>query len=107
MGSRAPESSFERAEASGVVPSEATFNHLEITEINMALFRVEAVDGKGNKVKRDVDAVDRDDALAKIKEVGLFPTKVKETEGGAGPAVAVAPKKREGKVLTIGSTSGE
>ena len=43
----------------------------------MATFTFEAVDGKGNKVKKEVDAEDRDDAMAKIKGMGLFPTKVK------------------------------
>lgn len=50
----------------------------------MASFTFEAVDGKGNKVKKDVDASDRDDAMAKIKGMGLFPTKVKEKEAAAG-----------------------
>lgn len=72
----------------------------------MASFTFEAVDGKGNKVKKDVDASDRDDAMAKIKGMGLFPTKVKEKEAAAAGAVAAAPgAKKRGKVLAIGGVS--
>jgi len=58
----------------------------------MGSFTFEAVDGKGNKVKKEVTADDRDEAMAKIKDMGLFPTKVKEKgpEGNA-PATAAAP----------------
>jgi type IV pilus assembly protein PilC len=71
----------------------------------MASFTFEAVDGKGNKVKKDVEASDRDDAMAKIKGMGLFPTKVKEKEA-APAAVAAAPGgKKKGKVFTIGGVS--
>ena len=71
----------------------------------MAVFAFEAVDGQGNKVKKEVDAEDRDDAMAKIKGMGLFPTKVKEKEGGGGGMAIAAPKKKEGKVFTIGGVS--
>lgn len=71
----------------------------------MASFTFEAVDGKGNKVKKDVDASDRDDAMAKIKGMGLFPTKVKEKEAAAAGPAATAPGKKRGKVLAIGGVS--
>src|SRR5688500_3767359 len=69
----------------------------------MPSFTFEAVDGKGNKVKKDVDASDRDDAMAKIKGMGLFPTKVKEKEAGPGNTAVQAPgAKKRGRVLAIG-----
>jgi type IV pilus assembly protein PilC len=73
----------------------------------MATFTFEAVDGKGNKVKKEVDADDRDDAMAKIKGMGLFPTKVKEASGGSsGPAIAATVSKdKKGKTFTIGGVS--
>src|SRR5262245_4223356 len=73
----------------------------------MPSFTFEAVDGKGNKVKKDVDANDRDDAMAKIKGMGLFPTKVKEKEGGGGQTAIAAPQggKKRGRVLAIGGVS--
>ncbi|MEZ6187790.1 MAG: type II secretion system F family protein [Planctomycetota bacterium] len=72
----------------------------------MPSFTVEAVDGKGNKVKKDVQAEDREDAMAKIKDMGFYPTKVKEKAGDAGPSVSGgAPAKAKGKVFAIGGVS--
>ncbi len=72
----------------------------------MASFTFEAVDSKGNKVKTEVDADDRDDAMAKIKGMGLFPTKVKEAAGGGGGAAVAAPTSQgKGKSFTIGGVS--
>ena len=70
----------------------------------MPSFTFEAVDAKGNKVKKEVDAEDREDAMAKIKGMGLFPTKVKEKAGGGGPAVAATNDgdKKKGKTFTLG-----
>jgi type IV pilus assembly protein PilC len=73
--------------------------------MSMASFTFEAVDGKGNKVKKDVDASDRDDAMAKIKGMGLFPTKVKEKEAAPAAAAAAPGAKKKGKVLAIGGVS--
>ncbi len=70
----------------------------------MPAFSFEAVDAKGNKVKQEVEADDREEAMAKIKGMGLFPTKVKEKAGGAA-AVEGTPtgdgKKRD-KVYALG-----
>lgn len=72
----------------------------------MPSFTFEAVDNKGNKVKKEVEADDRDDAMAKIKGMGLFPTKVKEKAGEGGAAVTAGPEgKKKGKVLAIGGVS--
>lgn len=71
----------------------------------MPSFTFEAVDGKGNKVKKDVEADDRDDAMAKIKGMGLFPTKVKEKESAPAAAAPAAAGKKKGKVLAIGGVS--
>jgi type IV pilus assembly protein PilC len=74
----------------------------------MPTFTFEAVDGKGNKVKKEVDADDRDDAMAKIKGMGLFPTKVKEAAGGGGGDAAVAgggAEKKKTRSFTIGGVS--
>src|SRR5437016_13793311 len=71
----------------------------------MATFTFEAVDSKGNKVKKEVDASDREDAMTKIKGMGLYPTKVKEKDGGGGAAVqqqAQAGAKPRARVLSFG-----
>ena len=72
----------------------------------MPSFTVDAVDGKGNKVKKDVQAEDREDAMAKIKDMGFYPTKVKEKAGDAGPSISGGPQaKSKGKVFAIGGVS--
>ncbi len=69
----------------------------------MALYTFEAVDELGNKVKQQVDAADRDEAMTKIKGQGLFPTRVKERKGAMATAPAVPPAKA--KTFTIGGVS--
>ena len=73
----------------------------------MATFTFEAVDSKGNKVKKEVDANDREDAMTKIKGMGLYPTKVKEKEGGGGAAVQQQQQggKARARVLSFGGVS--
>src|SRR6516225_4696752 len=73
----------------------------------MATFAFEAVDSKGQKVKKEVDASDREEAMTKIKGMGLYPTKVKEKaddKGGGGAAVEAAKPQGEpkSKVFAIG-----
>ena len=36
----------------------------------MPTFAFEGVDAKGQKVKKEIDAVDKDDALSKIRDLG-------------------------------------
>ena len=68
----------------------------------MASFTFEAVDAKGNKVKKEVDAEDRDDAMAKIKGMGLFPTKVKEAAGGGAAVEGSASPDKKAKTFALG-----
>ena len=60
----------------------------EAGEPGEKLFHFEAVDAKGNKVKREVWAEDRDDAMAKVKGMGLFPTKVQGSQPRWNPWLA-------------------
>jgi len=66
----------------------------------MATFAFEGVDSKGQKVKKEIEASDKDDAMTKIRGLGYFPTKVKEKAGGGGggggDAGAPPPKKKGG-----------
>ncbi|MCX7703356.1 MAG: type II secretion system F family protein [Planctomycetota bacterium] len=48
----------------------------------MPVFSFEATDGKGKVLKQDVEAANRDDAIAKIRSMGYYPTKVSQ-KGGA------------------------
>ena len=48
----------------------------------MPVFTFEAMDGTGKVVRDDVEAANRDDAIAQIRSMGYFPTKLKERAGG-------------------------
>jgi type IV pilus assembly protein PilC len=71
----------------------------------MTSFAVQAVDAKGNKVQKKVSATDRDDALAQIKGMGLFPTKVKATKGPDAAVATSGSETKEGKTFTLGGVS--
>ena len=54
----------------------------------MATFTYEAMNSSGQEVKDEIEAADSSEAIAKIRNKGYFPTKVKEKEGfGAVPNV--------------------
>ena len=67
----------------------------------MALYAVEAVDSQGSKVKHEVSAEDREEAMAQVKDMGLYPTQAKAKRAPA--AVAAPPEKR--RTLTFGRAS--
>jgi type IV pilus assembly protein PilC len=50
----------------------------------MAKFTYEAMNSVGQPVKGEVDAVTSDDAIAKVRAMGNFPTKIKEKAAGGG-----------------------
>ena len=57
----------------------------------MATFTYEAMNSVGQPVKGEVEASNSEDAIAKVRAMGNFPTKIKERtakrgKGGAGPA---------------------
>jgi type IV pilus assembly protein PilC len=57
----------------------------------MPTFTVEAMDGKGKRIKTDIDAPSANDAIAKLKSKGYKPMNVKEKAGAAPePATATA-----------------
>jgi type IV pilus assembly protein PilC len=64
----------------------------------MPTFTFEAVDSKGQQVKKEIDAPDKEEAMMKIKDLGYFPTKVKEKSGGGGGAAPAAAKKKGGGI---------
>lgn len=65
----------------------------------MPKFQYEAMNAAGQEVKDEIDAQTSEDAIAKIRALGYFPTKVKQ-KGGAKKAATVAagPKKRTAKL---------
>jgi type IV pilus assembly protein PilC len=56
----------------------------------MPTFTVEAMDGKGKRIKTDIDAPSANDAIAKAKSKGYKPMNVKEKAGGAGEAATAS-----------------
>ncbi|MDF1666184.1 MAG: type II secretion system F family protein [Planctomycetota bacterium] len=62
----------------------------------MPTFTFEAVDSKGQQVKKEIDAPDKEEAMMKIKDLGYFPTKVKEKSGGGGGAAPDGAAKKKG-----------
>jgi type IV pilus assembly protein PilC len=64
----------------------------------MATYAYEAVTGTGAKKKGTVEATSSDDAEAKLRADGLYPTSVKEQKGkGKKQEEAAAPKKKKKK----------
>ncbi|MHC4391223.1 MAG: type II secretion system F family protein [Planctomycetota bacterium] len=48
----------------------------------MPVFAFEAMDNKGQKLRKKIEAGSRDEAIAKIKKLGLHPTAIKEEAAG-------------------------
>lgn len=64
----------------------------------MPVFEYTALDTKGKEVKAEIEALSSKEAISKIRNKGLFPTKVKAQSGGkkVTAKVAAAPQKRKG-----------
>ncbi len=66
----------------------------------MSTFAYEAMNQAGQQVKDEIDASSSEDALAKIRNLGYFPTRIRE-KGGTKPKTAAA-KKKSGAGFMIG-----
>ncbi|MFO0972122.1 MAG: type II secretion system F family protein [Phycisphaerae bacterium] len=66
----------------------------------MPVFQYEAMNAAGQEVKDEIDAVSSEDAIARIRQMGYFPTKVKQKgsakKGGEQPGPGGPAKKRGG-----------
>ena len=47
----------------------------------MPTFNYEAMDSQGNEIKNEVEALSHEEAISKIRNLGYFPTKVREKGG--------------------------
>ena len=67
----------------------------------MPVFAFEAVDNNGQKVRSDVTANSKDDAIKQIRQKGLRPTRIDQKKSETAPAAAGAagPKKKKGMTL--------
>ena len=71
----------------------------------MAVYTYSALDSQGQEIKSEVDADSNDDAINKVRQLGYFPTDVKEKKGaskGRGGAKAGGATKRKGPGIVIG-----
>ena len=66
----------------------------------MSTFAYEAMNQAGQQVKDEIDAASSEDALSKIRNLGYFPTRIRE-KGGTKPKTAAA-KKKHGAGFMIG-----
>ncbi|MHC4744653.1 MAG: type II secretion system F family protein [Planctomycetota bacterium] len=64
----------------------------------MPTFQYSALDSQGVEIKDEIDALSQKEAISKIRNLGYFPTKVRERGAAKKPAAAaaMAPTKRRG-----------
>jgi type IV pilus assembly protein PilC len=64
----------------------------------MAVFQYAALDAQGVEIKDEIEALSQKEAIAKIRNLGYFPTKVnaKSASKKAGARAGAAPRKRRG-----------
>ena len=65
----------------------------------MATFTYEAMNQTGQEVKDEIEAVSTEDALAKIRNLGYFPTRIRE-KGGARAGLTGGGKKKSSRFKT-------
>ena len=65
----------------------------------MLVFQYSAVDGKGQTIKNKIDATTSDEAIAKIRRLGYFPTHVKESKvRQKSGEIPNTPRKKRGEI---------
>ena len=69
----------------------------------MPTFSYEAMNQAGQEIKDEVEAVSTEDALAKIRNLGFFPTRIRE-KGGVKAKARTPGKKRGGAGFGFVST---
>lgn len=64
----------------------------------MPVFQYAALDAQGVEIKDEIEALGQKEAISKIRNMGYFPTKVRERGAGrkAGAKAAAKPKRRRG-----------
>ncbi len=67
----------------------------------MPTFAYEAMNQAGQEVKDEIEAVSSEDALAKIRNLGYFPTRIKE-KGGSKAKATTGSKKKKGTGFSFG-----
>ncbi|MHC4914178.1 MAG: type II secretion system F family protein [Planctomycetota bacterium] len=74
----------------------------------MPTYTFEGIDAQGREVRSEVDAGTEQEALTRIRSMGVRPVRVSAKSGGRGGAAAPASAKKRGGVLgSIGGVSGK
>ncbi len=73
----------------------------------MATFVYEAVDSKGKKIKDEIEAPTKQDAVNQIHDLGFFPSNIKEKGGSGGAATAAAVPTRKSAGMFGGGVSAK
>jgi len=68
----------------------------------MPTFAYEAMNQGGQQVKDEIEALSNEDALAKIRNLGYFPTRIREKGGAKAKAAAPGKKKKKGRSFAFG-----
>jgi type IV pilus assembly protein PilC len=68
----------------------------------MPTFAYEAMNQGGQQVKDELEALSNEDALAKIRNLGYFPTRIREKGGTKAKAAAPGKKKKKGRGFAFG-----
>jgi len=71
----------------------------------MATFVFQALNNQGQQIKDEVEASSSEEAITKIRDMGLFPTQVKEKGARKKIGLGAQTKKRKGQSFSIGSVS--
>jgi len=72
----------------------------------MPVFQYEAMDARGQEVRAEVDAVNQEEAITKIRALGQFPTQVR-AKGKKGPAAAASEPKKKARAFAIGRVNAK
>jgi type IV pilus assembly protein PilC len=73
----------------------------------MATFTFQAMNSKGDEVTDEIEAGSQEEAVNKIRELGLFPTQVRQKAARRTVAAAKPAARRKGGGLTIGGVSNK
>ena len=68
----------------------------------MPIFAYEAVDNKGKKLRDEIEAPSKEDAVNQIQNMGYFPSNVREKGKGAGPSARIGASGRMKKGSSFG-----
>ena len=74
----------------------------------MATYTFQAMNSKGDEVRDEIEASSQEEAVNKIRELGLFPTQVRQKMGRrTTTAAAKTVTRRKGGSITLGGVSNK